>query len=82
MTDAESGYFSIGQNGIGDAIAEHANGSFVTESSPAAPGETIVMALTGMGLVTPSIQDSGAHQDQLQSANELCKYNLRHHRTE
>lgn len=78
VTDAESGYFSIGQNGIGDAIAEHANGSFVTESSPAAPGETIVMALTGMGLVTPSIPDGGigpssplSYANNFTTANEL-----------
>jgi uncharacterized protein (TIGR03437 family) len=57
LTDAESGIFSQNQNGIGDAIAEHANGTLITQNSPAAPGETIVLALTGMGAVTPTIED-------------------------
>ncbi len=57
LTDAESGIFSQGEDGIGEAIAEHANGSFVTENNPAQPGETIVLALTGMGTVTPAITD-------------------------
>jgi uncharacterized protein (TIGR03437 family) len=57
LTDADSGIFTLQSNGIGDAIAEHANGTLVTSSSPAQPGETIVLALTGMGTVTPSVTD-------------------------
>ena len=57
LTDANMGAFSEGQNGIGDAIAEHANGKLVTAANPATPGETIVLALTGMGTVTPQVTD-------------------------
>ena len=61
--DANSGIFSDGPNdngnpdGIGGAVAEHADGSLITTNSPAQPGETIVLALSGMGTVTPSITD-------------------------
>jgi uncharacterized protein (TIGR03437 family) len=57
LTDAESGIFTLQSNGIGDAIAEHANGTLVTSNSPAQPGETIVLALTGMGTVSPTVTD-------------------------
>jgi uncharacterized protein (TIGR03437 family) len=57
LTDADSGIFSQGQDGIGDAFALHLNGSLVNAASPAAPGETIFLALTGMGSVTPTITD-------------------------
>jgi uncharacterized protein (TIGR03437 family) len=57
ITDANSGIFATAQNGIGDAVAEHADGSLITADSPAQPGETIVLALAGMGTVTPSVTD-------------------------
>jgi uncharacterized protein (TIGR03437 family) len=52
---AVPGVFTYSQNGLGQAIAEHASGAFVTTQNPAAPGETIVVVLTGAGAVTPSI---------------------------
>lgn len=51
------GFFTYSQNGTGPAIAEHANGALVTSLNPAAPGETIVLVLTGAGTVTPTISD-------------------------
>ncbi len=57
LTDANSGIFAVSELGIGDAIAEHADGSLVNPGNPAQPGETIVLALTGMGTVTPTIPD-------------------------
>jgi uncharacterized protein (TIGR03437 family) len=81
LTDANSGYFSQEQDGIGDAIAEHANGSLVTQSNPAQPGETIVLALTGMGSVTPPIVDGSigpsgplSYANNFTTANELLVY--------
>lgn len=78
LTDANSGIFSEAQNGIGDAIAEHANGSYVTESNPAQPGETIVLALAGMGAVSPTVQDGAvgpssplSETENFTTANEL-----------
>lgn len=63
MTDATPGIFSYGPNGdgasdgIGYAIAEHANGSLITASNPAQPGETIVLGMGGLGAVTPGVSD-------------------------
>ena len=63
LTDANPGIFSYGPNGdgnsdgIGYAIAEHANGALVTPSNPAQPGETIVLGLGGLGTVTPAVAD-------------------------
>jgi uncharacterized protein (TIGR03437 family) len=78
LTDANSGIFSQGQDGIGDAIAEHANGSIVSPNNPAQPGETIVLALTGMGAVTPLVQDGAvgpssplSYANNFTTANEL-----------
>lgn len=78
LTDANSGIFSQGQNGIGDAIAEHANGTIITQDNPAQPGETIVLALTGMGTVTPAVADGAvgpsnplSYADNFSNADEL-----------
>lgn len=51
------GVFTSPANGISDAAAEHLNGSLVTESNPAQPGETISVYLTGLGGVYPPLQD-------------------------
>jgi uncharacterized protein (TIGR03437 family) len=53
------GVFSQLQSGEGLAIAAHANGALITEANPARPGEVIVVVLTGLGAVFPSIQDGG-----------------------
>jgi len=78
--DADSGFFSVGQNGIGYAIAEHANGSLISPSSPAQPGETIVLALGGMGAVSPTVADgaigpaSPLSDAQVYTASDLAVY--------
>jgi uncharacterized protein (TIGR03437 family) len=46
--------------GIGYAAAEHKDGSLVSTSSPAQPGETILVFLTGLGAVTPPVADGAA----------------------
>jgi uncharacterized protein (TIGR03437 family) len=51
------GLFTFQQNGIGDAAALHADYTFVNSSSPAQPGETIQLFLTGLGAVYPMVQD-------------------------
>jgi uncharacterized protein (TIGR03437 family) len=56
-TDALPGIFTQSQNGIGYANALHADGSLVTPKSPAQPGETLAIYLTGLGTVSPSVTD-------------------------
>jgi uncharacterized protein (TIGR03437 family) len=51
------GVFTIPADGIGLAAAEHADGTLITENSPAQPGESIAVYLTGLGEVIPSIAD-------------------------
>lgn len=58
LTDAEPGSFSQNSNGIGYAAAEHAlTGQLITASNPVQPGEYISLYLTGLGTVTPTVQD-------------------------
>jgi uncharacterized protein (TIGR03437 family) len=51
------GVFTIPADGVGFAAAEHGDGSLVTQRSPAQPGETIAVYLTGLGQIFPPIQD-------------------------
>jgi len=58
LTDAAPGSFSQTENGIGLAAARHAStGAEITPSDPAQGGETISFYVTGLGTVTPTIQD-------------------------
>jgi uncharacterized protein (TIGR03437 family) len=54
------GVFTTTQNGIGPAAITHANGALVSQSDPATAGETLVLYLTGLGAVTPSVADGAA----------------------
>ncbi len=54
------GVFSMAQNGLGYGAVEHANGSLVSPTNPAAIGETVSVYLTGLGAVSPGIADGAA----------------------
>jgi len=54
------GIATVAQNGIGAGAITHANGTLVTQSSPAARGETVVIYLTGLGAVSPAVGDGAA----------------------
>jgi uncharacterized protein (TIGR03437 family) len=54
------GIYTADENGVGDGAILHADYSLVTSSSPAKPGETILMYLTGLGAVTPQLADGVA----------------------
>ncbi len=54
------GIYSLDQSGTGAGAIEHANGAVVNAANPAAPGEVVVVYLTGMGAVTPTIADGTA----------------------
>jgi uncharacterized protein (TIGR03437 family) len=58
ISDAMPGVFSQTQNGLGLAAALHATtGKLVTPNNPAVAGEYISVFMTGLGTVTPTIQD-------------------------
>lgn len=52
--------------------ASHANGSTISESSPAAPGETIVLVATGLGVTDNPVAD-GAASPASPLANAVAK---------
>jgi uncharacterized protein (TIGR03437 family) len=51
------GVFTQDESGFGLAAALHADGSPVTDSSPAQAGETVAVFMSGLGSVFPSILD-------------------------
>ena len=68
--ETNPGVFSQSQSGEGAAIAAHANGALITEANPARPGEVIVVVLTGLGPVFPSITDGGLGSATANSLNK------------
>ncbi|HLK22258.1 MAG TPA: hypothetical protein VKT81_25100 [Bryobacteraceae bacterium] len=46
--------------GLGPAAAQHADFSALTEESPAKVGETLMLYVTGLGAVSPSVKDGFA----------------------
>lgn len=54
------GIFTIPPGGIGNGAIEHANFSVVTAASPAKVGETVLIYLTGMGAVSPTVTAGAA----------------------
>lgn len=62
VTRTMPGFFTMDQDGLGFAVAVHANGMLVTPAQPAQPGEYLSMFLTGLGSVSPAV-DAGAVAD-------------------
>jgi uncharacterized protein (TIGR03437 family) len=54
------GVFTNPAGGLGDAATLHADFSLVSPNSPAQPGETVSVFVTGLGAVFPSIADGAA----------------------
>jgi uncharacterized protein (TIGR03437 family) len=54
------GVFSSTANGIGPADVFHADFTYVTQSSPAAVGETVLFYATGLGQTAPAVPDGAA----------------------
>jgi uncharacterized protein (TIGR03437 family) len=54
------GIYTLAENGIGDGAILHANYSVVSDSSPAVPGETVLLFMNGLGTVTPPVDDGAA----------------------
>jgi uncharacterized protein (TIGR03437 family) len=51
------GAFTFPSGGLGSAAALHADFSLVTPASPAQVGETILLFVAGLGLVSPAVAD-------------------------
>ena len=60
LAASSPGIFSLPQNGLGDGAILHANFTGVTSASPAKPGETVQVYLTGLGAVNPAVADGAA----------------------
>ncbi|MEP7353644.1 MAG: hypothetical protein ABI824_10475 [Acidobacteriota bacterium] len=54
------GIFTLTQNGLGDAAVRHANFTIVNGSSPAAPEEVVLLYMSGLGAVSPTVTDGSA----------------------
>jgi uncharacterized protein (TIGR03437 family) len=54
------GVYSLDQSGGGPGAILHADFGLVNASRPAAPGETVLIYLTGMGAVSPAVGDGTA----------------------
>jgi uncharacterized protein (TIGR03437 family) len=57
VNQSSPGVLTPTQNGLGYGDTEHPDGSLVTAADPAVIGETVAVFLTGLGAVTPPIQD-------------------------
>jgi len=53
LSPASPGVFTLDGSGAGPAVS-HADGSLVSGDSPAAPGETVTVAVTGLGAALPA----------------------------
>ena len=51
------GVFSVNQSGAGSAAVLHANNTLVSSASPAKMGETVQLFVSGLGAVSPSVDD-------------------------
>ncbi len=76
LTDSAPGAFSQDQSGIGYAAAVHAStGALVTPSDPAQPGEYLSLYMTGLGTVSPAIQDGALGPTGVLSKSDLNNAN-------
>jgi uncharacterized protein (TIGR03437 family) len=60
LDNSAPGIYTVAESGIGEGSILHSNYSEVSDSSPAAPNETVQMFLTGLGPVTPQVADGAA----------------------
>lgn len=54
------GAFTVAGSGLGEGLITHSDGTPVNAASPAQPGETVTVAVTGLGAVNPAIADGAA----------------------
>ncbi|HTQ58220.1 MAG TPA: hypothetical protein VMI94_27345 [Bryobacteraceae bacterium] len=57
VDNSSPGIYTMTQNGLGAGALLHADYSLITDSSPAKPGETVLLFMNGLGTVTPAVAD-------------------------
>lgn len=57
LAPTSPGVFSVQQTGFGPAIVTDANFQLITEQNSAAPGQVVIVFLTGLGAVNPPFAD-------------------------
>jgi uncharacterized protein (TIGR03437 family) len=57
VDNSAPGIYTVTQNGIGAGAILHSDYTEVTDSSPAKPGETVLLFMNGLGAVTPQVAD-------------------------
>jgi uncharacterized protein (TIGR03437 family) len=60
LSNTSPGIYSVDYSGAGWGVILHADYSLVTTASPAKPGETVQVFLTGLGPVKPTVADGVA----------------------
>ncbi len=65
--------FTKAMDGKGEALLLHANYVFVSEAEPAAPGEIVLLYLTGLGAVAPLPELGASAGDGRQAPLNLCE---------
>ena len=70
------GIFTISNNGLGDGATLHADYSVVNQANPALAGETVQVFLTGLGAVSPAVQDGAAAPGKAPLAQVVAPLNV------
>ncbi len=70
------GIFTISNNGLGDGAILHADYSVVSQANPALAGETVQVFLTGLGAVSPGVQDGAAAPGKAPFAQVVAPLNV------
>jgi uncharacterized protein (TIGR03437 family) len=60
LSTTAPGVFTLNSAGVGPGAILHSNNTVVNTASPAKPGETVMVYLTGLGAVHPSVMDGTA----------------------
>ncbi len=70
------GIFTLSANGLGYGAIEHANGSVVSTRNPAAPGETVAVYVSGLGMTFPPISEGapGPSDTLSKTTNTIAAY--------
>jgi uncharacterized protein (TIGR03437 family) len=60
VDNSAPGIYTLAESGIGPGAILHTDYSVVNDSSPAVPGETVLLFMNGLGTVTPQVGDGVA----------------------